>query len=62
MENELVVKSNKLIEASYRLTLTEQRLILLAIVYARKTGLGLSEKNLLTISACDYAAQFGADE
>lgn len=62
MENELVVKSNKLIEASYRLTLTEQRLILLAIVYARKTGLGLSEKNLLTISASDYAAQFGADE
>jgi plasmid replication initiation protein len=61
-KNELVVKSNRLIEASYRLTLAEQRIILLAITEARRTQTGLSEANLLAIRAVDYAEMFGVPE
>ena len=61
-KNELVVKSNRLVEASYRLTLAEQRIILFAIVEARRTQIGLSEDNLLTIRAVDYAAMFDVPE
>jgi hypothetical protein len=39
-KHDLVVKSNQLVEASYRLTLAEQRIILYAIVAARRTGQG----------------------
>lgn len=56
--NDLVVKSNRLIEASYRLDLAEQRIILFAIKEARETGQGLDANNFLTIRAADYAAQF----
>ena len=56
--NDLVVKSNKLIEASYRLELAEQRIILFAIKEARETGQGLNSENFMTIHAADYAAQF----
>jgi len=56
--NKLVVKSNRLVEASYRLTLAEQRIILFAIVEARRTQTGLGEDNLLSISATDYAVMF----
>ena len=38
----LIVKDNRLIEASYRLDLAEQRLVLLAIVRARETGVALA--------------------
>ena len=38
MKKELVVKDNVLIEASYNLDLVEQRLILLAIIEARKAA------------------------
>ena len=40
--SELVVKDNALINASYNLDLTEQRLILLAIVEARESGKGIN--------------------
>ncbi len=61
-KNELVAKSNKLIEASYRLDLVEQRIILFAITEARKTGKGLNATDFVTIAAKDYAEHFGADE
>ena len=61
-KNELVVKSNRLVEASYRLTLAEQRIILLAITEARRTQTGLSEANLLAIRAVDYAEMFDVPE
>jgi len=61
-KNELVVKSNRLIEASYRLGLVEQRLVLLSIVQARETGRGLNAVDFVSISAKDYAAHFDADE
>jgi plasmid replication initiation protein len=57
-KSDLVVKSNRLIEASYKLTLAEQRIILAAIVEARRTQHGLSEKDFVTIRAVDYADMF----
>ena len=56
--NELVVKINSLINASYSLDLIEQRLILLAIVEARKTGKGINANESLVIHADSYAIQF----
>jgi plasmid replication initiation protein len=61
-ENALVVKSNRLVEASYRLDIAEQRLILMAIHEARETGLGVTSNNFLTIRADEYAAMFGLDQ
>ena len=57
-KNELVVKSNRLVEASYRLSLVEQRVVLLAIVEARRTQKGLSAEDFVTIAALDYAAMY----
>lgn len=54
----LVVKSNELIQASYTLSLVEQRMILLAIVEARETGRGIDANIHLTVSAASYANQF----
>ena len=59
--SELVVKDNGLINASYSLALAEQRLILLAIVEARRSGKGLEEGSLLTIHAKDYAKQYNTN-
>lgn len=58
LEAPIIVKSNELIQASYTLTLVEQRLILLAIVEARETGLGITSNTHLTVSASSYANQF----
>ena len=55
--NDLVVKGNDLIQASYNLSLTEQRLILLAIVEAREKGIDANTH--LTVYASTYASQFG---
>jgi len=57
-KHDLVVKSNQLVEASYRLTLAEQRIILFAIVTARRTGQGLMADDFVEIQAADYAAMF----
>jgi len=58
MKNELVVKDNALINASYNLEVTEQRLILLAIINARETGKGITADSKLEIHANDYASRF----
>jgi plasmid replication initiation protein len=57
-KNKLVVKSNRLIEASYRLTLAEQRIILFAITEARRTGKGLNADDFVDIQAADFAKAF----
>ena len=54
----LVVKDNALINASYSLELTEQRLILLAILNARETGKGITAESRLEIHASEYAKHF----
>ena len=58
MKNGLVVKDNALINASYNLELTEQRLLMLAIINARETGHGITAESKLEIHASDYANLF----
>ncbi len=58
MKNDLVVKDNALINDSYNLEVTEQRLILLSIIRARETGQGISSDSKLEIHASDYASRF----
>ena len=58
---EIVVKSNKLIEASYRLDLVEQRIILMAISTARETGAGITSDTFLEIKALDFSNAFSLD-
>lgn len=58
MKNGLVVKDNALINASYNLELTEQRLVTLAIINARELGQGITADSKLEIHASDYAKLF----
>ncbi|CAK0757451.1 hypothetical protein CCP3SC5AM1_2380002 [Gammaproteobacteria bacterium] len=58
--NDMVVKSNYLIEASYRLSLVEQRIILSAIAESKRTGKGISD--FVIIRAIDYAKMFNVQE
>lgn len=55
---DLVVKSNKLVQALQTLTLSETRLLQLAIVDARETGQGLSTSEPLELNALRYAQAF----
>ena len=57
MSNELVVKSNHVIEASYKLTLNEQRLILLCVRQIKK-GQKITADSRFDISAADFADMF----
>lgn len=54
----LVVKDNALIEANYKLSLVEQRLILMAIVEMRKPLDYQNKPREIVISASDYARHF----
>ena len=58
MANELVVKTNRLNMAIHNLSLTEIRIIQLAIVDARETGNGLTPNMPLRIQATRYAEVF----
>lgn len=55
--NKLVVKDNALIDASFNLSLIEQRIMLLAIVEARES-LELSPETAIEISVNEYINQF----
>lgn len=57
----IVVKSNKLVEASYRLDLIEQRIVLYAIVEARETQKGLTD-GFVTIEAKRFAQAYDMDD
>jgi plasmid replication initiation protein len=57
-KQELVVKSNRLVEASYRLTLNEQRIILYAICRCREEQKGLFPNEPVVITADAFAKQF----
>lgn len=57
-KSELVAKSNRLVEASYRMSLNEQRLVLYAISRCREEQKGLSYRTPITIPALDFAKQF----
>ena len=55
---DLVVKSNKLVQALQKLSLSETRIIQLAIVDARETGKGLDPNEPLEVNAARYAQAF----
>jgi plasmid replication initiation protein len=57
-KNELVVKSHRLVEASYRLGLNEQRIILYAICRSREEQKGLFPNEPVVITAEAFAKQF----
>lgn len=59
--NKLVVKDNALINASYGLSLTEQRLILLAIIEARRNYNKDSFDRRLIVKAATYCEAFTVD-
>ena len=61
MANDLVVKSNTLINASYSLTLAEQRLIGLAIVKANNQHKEVDPNTMLIVTALEYMEQFNVD-
>lgn len=58
-QNLTVVKSNKLIEASYRLSLMEQRLVLFCISQMDSVGSSYGKKDEFKISAKSFQAFFG---
>ena len=58
MENNIVVKDNALVRAGYHLTLIEQRVILLAVVIARKSNTKITMHTELEVYAHDYASSF----
>ena len=62
MKNDLVVKDNALINASYNLDTTEQRLILLAIVQARELSKNVDANSTLEVHAHHYMKQFNVDQ
>lgn len=55
---DLVVKSNKLVQAIQTLSLAETRVMQLAIVDARETGKGLTPEHPLELHAARYAKAF----
>ena len=57
----LIVKDNRLIQASYTLGLVEQRLILLAIVGSRSLAETITAETILTVRAEEYARHFGVE-
>lgn len=59
MSKNLVVKDNALINASYNLDLIEQRLILMAIVQARKSKQSITKQDKVVINVAEYAKEFG---
>lgn len=62
MANDLIVKNNALIDASYTLSLVEQRLIGLALVKANNQRQEITSNTILTIHASEYAQQFNTSQ
>ena len=60
--NQLVIKDNILVEASYSLELVEQRILLLSIITARENNQKIELGKPLTIHANKYAEVFNVDK
>ena len=60
--NQLVIKDNILVEASYSLELVEQRILLLSIITARENNQKIELGKPLTIHASKYAEVFNVDK
>ena len=60
-KTELVVKSNRLVEASYRLGMVEQQIILYSMAKGREDDLLITADTAVTVDAKDFAAMFGTN-
>lgn len=60
-KNDLVIKDNTLINASYNLTLTEQRLLLLSISKAQKTKREITHDSYAILHANEFVDAFNSD-
>lgn len=58
---DLIYKDNKIVEASYKLSLTEQRIILFAISHVNALE-KLTEDDVFTITASEYSLAFSIDK
>jgi len=58
----IVIKDNALINATYSLSLTEQRILLLSIVLARKNNQVIDHNEYLRIHANDFDEAFDVDK
>ncbi len=54
MSDLIAYKSNALVEASYKLTLQEQRFLLLCISELKKSGADAELQETMTITAAEY--------
>jgi len=59
MSKDLVIKDNTLINATYSLSLTEQRIVLLSISKAQKASGKINAKDYIEIHANDFMTAFG---
>jgi plasmid replication initiation protein len=57
-KTQIITKSNRLIEASYRLSMIEMQLVLMAIHQARDKQSGFDINNPVTIRAADFESTF----
>lgn len=62
MAKDVVIKDNALINATYTLSLTEQRILLLSIVLARKNNQVIDHNEYLKIHANDFAEAYDVDK
>lgn len=62
MAKDVVIKDNALINATYTLSLTEQRILLLSIVLARKNNQVIDHNEYLSIHAHDFAEAYDVDK
>ncbi|MDB1112314.1 replication initiation protein [Pseudomonas extremaustralis] len=60
-DRQLVVKSNHIIEASYRLSVAEQRVILSAIAQVRRDQPKITDEVLYSVTAAELAELCGTD-
>lgn len=60
-DRQLVVKSNHIIEASYRLSVAEQRVILSAITQVRRDQPKITDEVLYSVTAAQLALDCGTD-
>lgn len=60
-KQELVVKDNRLVEASYRLTLVEQQIVLYSVFLTRENEGTLFADHPVTIRASDFVKRFGGE-
>lgn len=57
-----VVKANRLVQASYTLSLVEQRIILLSVIKHRESGQTAKNDSFLKIHSSEYAKNFGVSK